>query len=77
MPRTMTIDTGDERAIVYFAPQRPVYSLLPPKAGDIKSFTGFTTLANCYADIIESHAGDSPFHIVGYSIAGVTAYETA
>ena len=66
-----------KRAAIYIAPLRPVYSLLPPKADDINGFTNITTLANCYANIIESLVEDSSIHIIGYSIGGVTAYETA
>lgn len=66
-----------ERAIVHFAPGRPVYSLIPPRVSGKGNISSLNNLANRFADAVDSKALMGKAHIVGYSIGGITAYETA
>ncbi len=65
------------RAIVHFAPGRPIYSLIPPRVSGKGHISSINNLANCFADAVDSRACMGKAHIAGYSIGGITAYETA
>ena len=66
-----------ERLSRHLSTDRPVFRVSPPGIGENADVVSIGGLAKQYADHINLASAGGPVHLVGYSIGGLAAFETA